>query len=219
LPLGDLHLFPRPRHIWPLDHEVFQDVLAVLGMQGTCARHTKNGDVIWLLVRLRMTNELISRAARRTIEVDDIEHISIMPPYYGTGKTRRLRQWFYVRSDRRFDVGGAQRCCLATMSARPPVSASLEAGGSFGPPYLHAGRSDRNVKTIGQHVIACEDKAWRRDGGKCPVSYRARQRKATAFEAAPTVAEGMIAFLAGWPCFRSTSGVELPNGARPGVTR
>jgi hypothetical protein len=32
---------------------------------------------------------------------------------------------------------------------------------------------DRNVKTIGQHVIACKDKAWRRDGGECPVSYRA----------------------------------------------
>jgi hypothetical protein len=32
---------------------------------------------------------------------------------------------------------------------------------------------DRNVKTIGQHIIACRDKAWRRDGGECPVSYRA----------------------------------------------
>jgi hypothetical protein len=32
---------------------------------------------------------------------------------------------------------------------------------------------DRHVKTIGQHVIACKDKAWRRDGGKCPVTYRA----------------------------------------------
>jgi hypothetical protein len=32
---------------------------------------------------------------------------------------------------------------------------------------------DRNVKTIGQHVIACKDKAWRRDGGECPISYRA----------------------------------------------
>ncbi len=32
---------------------------------------------------------------------------------------------------------------------------------------------DRNVKTIGQHVIACKDKAWRRDGDKCPITYQA----------------------------------------------
>jgi hypothetical protein len=32
---------------------------------------------------------------------------------------------------------------------------------------------DRNVKTIGQHVVGCKDKAWRRDGGECPISYRA----------------------------------------------
>jgi hypothetical protein len=33
--------------------------------------------------------------------------------------------------------------------------------------------TDRNVKTIGQDVLTCKDKAWRRDGGECPVSYRA----------------------------------------------
>ncbi len=31
--------------------------------------------------------------------------------------------------------------------------------------------TDRNVKTIGQEVLACKDKAWRRDGGECPISY------------------------------------------------
>jgi hypothetical protein len=33
--------------------------------------------------------------------------------------------------------------------------------------------TDRNVKTIRQEVIVCKDNAWRRDGGECPISYRA----------------------------------------------
>jgi hypothetical protein len=33
--------------------------------------------------------------------------------------------------------------------------------------------TDRSVKTIEQDVLACKDKAWRRDDGECPISYRA----------------------------------------------
>ncbi len=32
---------------------------------------------------------------------------------------------------------------------------------------------DRNVKTIGQDVLACKEKARRRDCGECPVNYQA----------------------------------------------